>query len=62
MFQFNEHSFLYFIFCEVSGFLRSRREKAKSKKNKKGKKDVETNSTKDTKLSDGYVLLELCSF
>ncbi|XP_063697273.1 F-BAR domain only protein 2 isoform X4 [Culicoides brevitarsis] len=37
----------------VSGFLRSRRDKAKSKKNKKGKKDAETNSTKDAKLSDG---------
>lgn len=41
-----------FLSPTVSGFLRSRREKAKSKKSNKKKKDGETNSTKEETKSD----------
>lgn len=40
----------------VSGFLRSRREKAKTKKAKKKKDSSDTNSNKDEKTSDGWVI------
>ncbi|XP_055539226.1 F-BAR domain only protein 2 isoform X6 [Wyeomyia smithii] len=38
--------------AQISGFLRSRREKAKSKKTKKKKDSVENSSAKDEKISD----------
>ncbi|XP_055679011.1 F-BAR domain only protein 2 isoform X2 [Lutzomyia longipalpis] len=43
---------LFMSNSQVSGFLRSRREKAKTKKVKKKKDSAETNSNKDEKISD----------
>ncbi|XP_055539236.1 F-BAR domain only protein 2 isoform X10 [Wyeomyia smithii] len=43
---------LFMSNSQVSGFLRSRREKAKSKKTKKKKDSVENSSAKDEKISD----------